>query len=132
MTLPFTYSLRKNNVGCIPFLNILVCEMQIASSKIWTLIAVSIFYNNNHYNTCVSVWIQRVKNLTFLPCFIYQQLHRKESDETFHMMIVSSVPLLIHEILISFRFFPALLVSIWAFFDLSNIFKQFYSYLITI
>ena len=39
-------------IGFIPFPRVLVlCEMQSASSRIWTRVAVSISYNDNHY-TC--------------------------------------------------------------------------------
>ena len=38
--------------GFIPFQRVLVhCEMQSGSSRIWTRIAVSISYDDNHYNT---------------------------------------------------------------------------------
>ena len=39
-------------VGFIPFTRVLVlCEMQTASSRIWTLVTVSISCNGNHYTT---------------------------------------------------------------------------------
>ena len=39
-------------IGFIPFPSVLVlCEMQSVSSRIWTRIAVSISYNDNHYTT---------------------------------------------------------------------------------
>ena len=39
-------------VGCILFPRIsALCEMQTALSKIWTLVTLSIFYNNNCYST---------------------------------------------------------------------------------
>ena len=38
--------------GFIPFTRVLVlCEMQSASSRIWTCVAVSISYDDNHYTT---------------------------------------------------------------------------------
>ena len=49
-------------IGFIPFPRVLVqCEMQSVSSKIWTRVAVSISYNDNHYTTgtsesnCISI-----------------------------------------------------------------------------
>ena len=42
-------------IGFIPFPRVLVlCEMQSVRSRIWTRIAVSIYYNNNHYTTGTS------------------------------------------------------------------------------
>ena len=39
-------------IGFIPFPRVLVlCEMQSISSRIWTRVAVSISYDNNHYTT---------------------------------------------------------------------------------
>ena len=39
-------------IGFIPFPRVLVlCEMQLASSRIWTRVAVSISYDDNHYTT---------------------------------------------------------------------------------
>ena len=39
-------------IGFIPFPRVLVlCEMQSVSSRIWTGIAVSISYDDNHYTT---------------------------------------------------------------------------------
>ena len=39
-------------IGFIPFPRVLVlCEMQSVSSRIWTLVAVSISYDDNHYTT---------------------------------------------------------------------------------
>ena len=39
-------------IGFIPFPRVLVlCEMQSASSRIWTRVAVSISYDDNHYTT---------------------------------------------------------------------------------
>ena len=39
-------------IGFIPFPRVLVlCEMQSASSRIWTCVAVSISYDDNHYTT---------------------------------------------------------------------------------
>ena len=51
----FTYDLpitRGRLIGFIPFPNVLVlCKMQSASSRFWTLVAVSISYEDNHYTT---------------------------------------------------------------------------------
>ena len=42
-------------IGVIPFPRVLVlCEMQLASSRIWTRVAVSISYDDNHYTTGTS------------------------------------------------------------------------------
>ena len=39
-------------IGFIPFPRVLVlCEMQSVSARIWTRVAVSIFYDDNHYTT---------------------------------------------------------------------------------
>ena len=42
-------------IGFIPFPRVLLlCEMQPALSRIWTLVAVSISFDDNHYNTGIS------------------------------------------------------------------------------
>ena len=42
-------------IGFIPFPRVLVlCEMQSVSSMIWTCVAVSISYDDNHYTTGTS------------------------------------------------------------------------------
>ena len=42
-------------IGFIPFPRVLVlCEMQSVSSRIWTRVAVSISYDDNHYTTGTS------------------------------------------------------------------------------
>ena len=42
-------------IGFIPFPRVLVlCEMQLAWSRIWTRVAVSISYDDNHYTTGTS------------------------------------------------------------------------------
>ena len=42
-------------IGFIPFPKVLVlCEMQSVSSRIWTHVTVSIFYDDNHYSTGTS------------------------------------------------------------------------------
>ena len=42
-------------IGFIPFPRVLVlCEMQSVSSRIWTRVAMSISYNDNHYTTDTS------------------------------------------------------------------------------
>ena len=42
-------------IGFIPFPRVLVlCEMQSFSSRIWTRVAVSISYDDNHYTTGAS------------------------------------------------------------------------------
>ena len=43
-------------IGFIPFPRVLArCEMQSVSSRIWTCVAVSISFENNHYTTGTSV-----------------------------------------------------------------------------
>ena len=42
-------------IGFIPRVLVL-CEIQSASSRIWTRVAVSISYNDNHYTTGTSAW----------------------------------------------------------------------------
>ena len=45
-------------IGFIPFPGVLVlCEMQSVSSRIWTRVAVSISYDDNHYTTGTSIFI---------------------------------------------------------------------------
>ena len=54
-TIPRTLNLPiagGRTIGFIPFPRVLVlCEMQSVSSRIWTRVAVSISYDNNHYTT---------------------------------------------------------------------------------
>ena len=51
-------------IGFIPFPRVLVlCEMQSVSSKIWTRVAVSISYNNNHYTTGTSFILYTIASL---------------------------------------------------------------------
>ena len=48
-------------IGFIPFPRVLVlCEMQSASSRIWTRVAVSISYDDNHYTTGTSLPLARM------------------------------------------------------------------------
>ena len=48
-------------IGFIPFSRVLVlCEMQLVSSRIWTRVAVSISYDDNHYTTGTSINIAKV------------------------------------------------------------------------
>ena len=43
-------------IGFIPFPRVLVqCEMQSTSSRVWTRVAVSISYDDNHYTTGISI-----------------------------------------------------------------------------
>ena len=63
-SLPFYLLIAGGGIiGFIPFPRVLVlCEMQSVSSRIWTCIAVSISYDNNHYTTgtikkkCYVIW----------------------------------------------------------------------------
>ena len=46
-------------IGFIPFPRVLVlCEMQPVSSRIWTRVAVSLSYDDNHYTTGTSIKIK--------------------------------------------------------------------------
>ena len=52
-------------IGFIPFTRVLVlCEMQSVSSRIWTCVAVSISYDDNHYTTGTSF-------LKYIPDEVY-------------------------------------------------------------
>ena len=45
-------------IGFIPFPKVLVlCEMQLASSRIWTRVTVSISYDDNHYTTGYNTYL---------------------------------------------------------------------------
>ena len=45
-------------IGFIPFPRVLgLCEMQSVSSRIWTRVAVSIPYNDNHYTMGTSIFL---------------------------------------------------------------------------
>ena len=60
-------------IGFIPFPRILVlCEMQSVSSRIWTRVAMSMSYDDNHYTTGTSKGIdtQVISNLVF-RFFVY-------------------------------------------------------------
>ena len=62
----FTHSWRENSrIHTFPKLWIQVlCEMQSASSRIWTRVTVSISYNDNHYTTGTSTCIWSDRNVT--------------------------------------------------------------------
>ena len=52
--------------GSIPFPRVLVlCEMQSVSSRIWTRVAVSSSYDDNHYTTGTSKFVYSYKNWVF-------------------------------------------------------------------
>ena len=55
-SLPFYLPIvGRRIIGFIPFPRVLVlCEMQSVSSRIWTRVAVSIPYDDNHYTTAFS------------------------------------------------------------------------------
>ena len=56
-------------IGFIPFPRVLVlCEMQLAWSRIWTRVGVSISYDDNHYTT--GKYIDGEKNIKVLSNFI--------------------------------------------------------------
>ena len=52
-SLPYYLPIARGRIiGFIPFPRVLVlCEMQSVSSRIWTRVAVSISYDDNHYTT---------------------------------------------------------------------------------
>ena len=56
LSLPYYLPIAGGRIiGFIPFPRVLVlCEMQPESSRIWTRVAVSISYNDNHYTTFTS------------------------------------------------------------------------------
>ena len=58
--------------GFIPFPRVLVlCDMQSISSRIWTRVAVSISYNDNHYTTGTSLIIS-----LFISCSYSYTSHK--------------------------------------------------------
>ena len=73
-------------IGFIPFPRVLVlCEMQSVSSRIWTRVAVSIFYDGSHYTTGTSSrWYYSDPNLkediNFCQHFWHHPpVHRRDS-----------------------------------------------------
>ena len=59
--------------GCsfIPFPMVLVlCEMQLVSSRIWTRVAVSISYDDNHYTTGTSIVCEMGGKWPHRCCFV--------------------------------------------------------------
>ena len=74
-------------IGFIPFPRVLVlCEMQSVSSRIWTRVAVSISYHDNHYATGTSmywryrgIYIFAMKVSVFLYTCLYYDLLQKLS-----------------------------------------------------
>ena len=65
-SLPFYLSIAGGRIiGFIPFPRVLVlCEMQSASSRFWTRVAVSISYDYNHYTMCTSDAVKSSVRLT--------------------------------------------------------------------
>ena len=55
-SLPYYLPIARGRIiGFIPFPRVLVlCEIQSVSSRIWTRVTVSIFYDDNHYTTGTS------------------------------------------------------------------------------
>ena len=69
--LPYYFPMAGGRIiGFIPFQRVLVlCEMQLVSSRIWNRIAVSISYDDNHYTTGTS--IKNCVYCTFIfTCFV--------------------------------------------------------------
>ena len=60
-------------IGLIPFPRVLVlCEMQSASSRIWTRVAVSISYDDNHYTTGTSNELPKPKAMSWIvPLLVF-------------------------------------------------------------
>ena len=59
-------------IEIIPFARILVlCEMQSALFRIWTRVAVSIFYDNNHYTICPSTFLLHMSVVGWLVVWFY-------------------------------------------------------------
>ena len=61
LSLPYYLPIAGGRIiGFIPFPRVLVlCEMQSVSSRIWTRVAVSISYDDNHYTTDTSIIYNR-------------------------------------------------------------------------
>ena len=56
-------------IGFIPFPRVLVlCEMQSLWSRIWTRVAVSISYDDNHYTTGIDVCVYSFRILDLMDC----------------------------------------------------------------
>ena len=51
----FCFNVQNIQIGIIGFISfprvLVLCEMQLVSSRIWTRVTVSIFYDDNHYTT---------------------------------------------------------------------------------
>ena len=56
--------------------------MQLVSSRIWTRVAVSISYDDNHYTTGTSITENMVIGISFHNLTLF---HRIINDESFHM-----------------------------------------------
>ena len=58
-------------IAFIPFPRVLVlCEMQSVSSRIWTLVAMSISYDDNHYTTALLLLFIAIQILGFYSVFV--------------------------------------------------------------
>ena len=54
-------------IGFIPFPRVFVlCEMQSVSSRIWTRVAVSISYDDNHYTTGTSIFYVIIPDVSIM------------------------------------------------------------------
>ena len=74
-------------IGFIPFPRVLVlCEMQSVSSRIWTRVAVSIFYDDNHYTiieVTVSLGGPHARSIfSIFPLFVESNALEKPSDKS--------------------------------------------------
>ena len=85
-------------IGFIPFLRVLVLsEMQSVSSRIWTRVAVSIFYDDNHYTTgtCTDTLILTCIYIHLLYNFMNTNSYRHTCVHAYallHLIICSSCP----------------------------------------
>ena len=62
-------------IGFIPFPRVLeICDMQSFSSRIWTRIAVSIFYDDNHDTTGTSIPLSIYLSYILVYHFVYMRL----------------------------------------------------------
>ena len=60
-------------IGFIPFSRVIVlCEMQLVRFRIWTRVAVSIYYDNNHYTTGTSKESHLLNVLIDILCVVFK------------------------------------------------------------
>ena len=77
-------------IGFIPFPRVLVlCEMQSVSSRFWTRVAVSIFYDDNHYTMGTSLVLMHLRNLQCWR-FLFILLFLTHMDSQYHISAIES------------------------------------------